>query len=194
MRTNAAIREAAVRLFYAHGYKATSIRAIANEVGIQVSSIYNHINSKDELLAEIMLSVMDELLDSANAVLDGVVGGAPERLKAIIDFHIRYHAEHAREVFIGNSELRSLSGGDLEKVLARRVEYEQLLIQLVDDLAKNTGADVLDAKMQAYSILAQGAHVASWYKPQGSKSLDDTVEIYITMTLRQLGIDGRALR
>ncbi len=190
MRTNAAIREAAVRLFYAQGYKATSIRNIANEVGIQVSSIYNHIDNKEELLAEIMLAVMDELLDSVNAVLDGLEGGAKDRLKAVIDFHIRYHAEHAREVFIGNSELRSLTGGDLEKVLAKRLEYEHLLLKLVNDLAKETGADILDAKLQVYSILAQGAHVASWYKPQGPKSLDDMVDIYITMALRQLGIDN----
>lgn len=189
MRTNAAIREAAVRLFYAHGYEATSLRTIASDVGIQVGSLYNHIRSKEELLAEIMLSVMEELLDSANAVLDGAEGGAIDRFKAVVDFHIRYHAEHAREVFIGNSELRSLGGDDLKKVLAKRVEYEQLLRKLVKDLERETGADVLDVKLQVYSILAQGAHVSSWYKPRGPKTLDDTVSTYIAMALRQLGVD-----
>ncbi|MFD9664245.1 hypothetical protein ACFWAY_21880 [Rhodococcus sp. NPDC059968] len=47
---------------------------------------------------------------------------------------------------------------------------------------------MLDAKLQTYSILAQGAHVSSWYKPGGPKSLDKVVKAYITMALRQLGV------
>ncbi|TQC45774.1 TetR/AcrR family transcriptional regulator [Rhodococcus sp. WS4] len=188
-RTNVAIREAAAKLFYEHGYEATSLRTVASEVGIQVGSLYNHISGKEELLTDIMVSVMDELLEAVNVALAGVEGNAVDRFKAAVDCHIRYHAEHAREVFIGNSELRSLSNGDLDEVLTKRAEYERLLQKLVKDVAKETGADVLDAKLQTYSILAQGAHVSSWYKPGGPKSLDKVVNTYITMALRQLGVD-----
>ncbi|MGX7727729.1 TetR/AcrR family transcriptional regulator [Rhodococcus sp. 2H158] len=188
-RTNVAIREAAAKLFYAHGYEATSLRTVASEVGIQVGSLYNHISGKEELLTDIMVSVMDELLQAVHAALASADGTAVDRFKAAVDCHIRYHAEHAREVFIGNSELRSLSDGDLEEVLAKRAEYERLLQKLVKDVAKETGADILDAKLQTYSILAQGAHVSSWYKPGGPKSLDKVVNTYITMALRQLGVE-----
>ena len=188
-RTNVAIREAAATLFYEHGYEATSLRTVASEVGIQVGSLYNHISGKEELLTDIMVSVMDELLEAVNTVLDDVDGSAVDRFKAAVDCHIRYHAEHARETFIGNTELRALSNGDLDLVLAKRAEYERLLQKLVKDVAKETGADILDAKLQTYSILAQGAHVSSWYKPGGPKSLDKVVKTYITMALRQLGVD-----
>ncbi|MDT2007499.1 TetR/AcrR family transcriptional regulator [Rhodococcus opacus] len=188
-RTNVAIREAAARLFYEHGYEATSLRTVASEVGIQVGSLYNHISGKEELLTDIMVSVMDELLEAVNGALVTVDGNAVGRFKAAVDCHIRYHAEHARETFIGNTELRSLSDGDLDLVLAKRAEYERLLQKLVKDVAKETGADVLDAKLQTYSILAQGAHVSSWYKPGGPKSLDKVVNTYIRMALRQLGVD-----
>ncbi|MFC9839213.1 TetR/AcrR family transcriptional regulator [Rhodococcus sp. NPDC127530] len=189
-RTNVAIREAAARLFYEHGYEATSLRTVASEVGIQVGSLYNHISGKEELLTDIMVSVMDELLEAVNEALVSVEGGAVGRFKAAVDCHIRYHAEHARETFIGNTELRSLGNGDLDLVLAKRAEYERLLQKLVKDVAKETGADILDAKLQTYSILAQGAHVSSWYKPGGPKSLDKVVNTYITMALRQLGVEN----
>ncbi|EME55339.1 TetR/AcrR family transcriptional regulator [Rhodococcus sp. GXMU-t2271] len=189
-RTSDAIREAAAKLFYAHGYEATSLRTVASEVGIQVGSLYNHISGKEELLTDIMVSVMDELLEAVHAAIESVDGTAVDRFKAAVDCHIRYHAEHAREVFIGNSELRSLSDGDLDEVLAKRAEYERLLQKLVKDVAKETGADILDAKLQTYSILAQGAHVSSWYKPGGPKSLDKVVNTYITMALRQLGVEN----
>ncbi|MGW4337587.1 TetR/AcrR family transcriptional regulator [Rhodococcus koreensis] len=189
-RTNVAIREAAASLFYEHGYEATSLRTVASEVGIQVGSLYNHISGKEELLTDIMVSVMDELLEAVNNALVSVDGSALDRFKAAVDCHIRYHAEHARETFIGNTELRALSDGDLELVLAKRAEYERLLQKLIKDVAKETGADILDAKLQTYSILAQGAHVSSWYKPGGPKSLDKVVNTYIKMALRQLGVEN----
>ena len=173
VRTGAAIREAAERLFYEHGYEATSLRAVAAEVGIQVGSLYNHINGKEELLTDILVSVMDELIEAVNTA---------------VDCHIRYHAEHARAVFIGNSELRSLRAEDLDAVLAKRAEYERLFLTLIKNVAKQTGVDILDAKLQTYSVLAQGAHVSSWYQPRGPKSLDKIAKTYITMALRQLGV------
>ncbi|MBY4127549.1 TetR/AcrR family transcriptional regulator [Rhodococcus fascians] len=186
-----AIREAAAKLFYAHGYEATSLRSVAGEVGIQVGSLYNHIKGKEELLTDIMVAVMDELLDQVEAAVAAAGDSAVERFEAAVDCHIRYHADHAREVFIGNAELRSLSDGDLDEVLSRRARYEKLLQSLVEEVAKETGVDVLDSRLQAYSVLAQGAHVSSWYKARGPKSLDKIVQTYITMALRQLGLPDR---
>ena len=188
VRTGAAIREAAERLFYEHGYEATSLRAVAAEVGIQVGSLYNHINGKEELLTDILVSVMDELIEAVNTAVDEAGPGAVDRFQAAVDCHIRYHAEHARAVFIGNSELRSLREEDLGAVLAKRAEYERLFLTLIKNVAKQTGVDVLDAKLQTYSVLAQGAHVSSWYQPRGPKSLDKIAKTYITMALRQMGV------
>jgi TetR/AcrR family transcriptional regulator, cholesterol catabolism regulator len=192
VRTNAAIREAAANLFYAHGYEATSLRGVASQVGIQVGSLYNHISSKEQLLSDILTAVMDELLEKIYTAVKDADASAVDRFKAAVDCHIRYHAEHAREVYLGNSELRSLSPESLAKVLAKRAEYERLIKKLVEDVAKETGADILDSKIQTYSILAQGAHVSSWYRARGPKSLDKIVNTYITIALRQLGVEDAA--
>ncbi|GAB89601.1 TetR/AcrR family transcriptional regulator [Gordonia rhizosphera] len=187
-RTRKSIREAAVKLFYEQGYEATSLRGVAAAVDLQVGSLYNHINGKEDLLADIMISVMDELLDAVHDAVDAAGPSALDRYKAAVAAHIRYHAEHAQQVFIGNSELRSLSVDNKTKVLTKRAEYESLFLRLVKKVAAETGADVLDPKIQAYSVLAQGAHVSSWYRPSGPKPLDKLVDTYIQLAVRELGL------
>ncbi len=101
------IRSVALDLFYKHGFQATTLRHIASRVGIQVGSLYNHITSKGELLFDIMETVMQALLED-----QGQVAQEPdvvERMRLLVYHHVRFHGERAKEVFIGNSELRSLN-------------------------------------------------------------------------------------
>jgi TetR/AcrR family transcriptional regulator, cholesterol catabolism regulator len=187
-----AIREAAVKLFYERGYQATTLREVAAAVGLQVGSLYNHIRSKDELLTNIMTSVMERLNDAMDSALAEADADAVSRLRAAMSYHIRYHAEHAPVVFIGNSELRSLSPPDRKKVTAARRSYEDRLYQLVVAVGDETGADVLDPRLQTYALLALGVHVSTWYRPTGPLKLDEIVETYVTMATRQLGIPAMA--
>ncbi len=191
-KTSEAIREAAASLFFEHGYEAASLRAVAAAVGIQVGSLYNHINGKDELLTDIMVAVMDELESSVHASVADAGDDAVDRLKAALDSHLRYHAQHAREVFIGNAELRSLNEADRKAVLARRRRYELFMRGLVEAAAKETGAELLDAKLQTYAVLALGMHVSSWFRPRGGLPLESVVDIYTSIMLRQIGIPDRA--
>jgi AcrR family transcriptional regulator len=48
--TSLAIREAALRLFAERGYANTTMKGLADQVGIRPSGIYNHVESKQALL------------------------------------------------------------------------------------------------------------------------------------------------
>ena len=56
MGTREKIINVALDLFAQNGFSATSVRQIAQEVGIRESSIYNHFNSKDEILKSVLSS------------------------------------------------------------------------------------------------------------------------------------------
>lgn len=186
-RSSEAIRKAAADLFFEHGYEATSLRQVAAKVGIQVGSLYNHISGKEELLTWIMIDIMDDLTAALEAAVADETD-AVDRLRAAIDTHIRFHASRARDVFIGNSELRALSAANRRKVVSKRDAYEHRLRELVEAAASEGRADVIDSRLQTYAILAIGAHVSGWYRPRGPLSLNDIVESYTRMMLRQLGI------
>lgn len=86
------ILTAARVLFAARGYRATSMQAIADEVGITKAALYYHFDSKDAILHQLTLPLLDEL--------DAVLAGAeaeptPEgvRWRAIegyVDVHLRH--------------------------------------------------------------------------------------------------------
>lgn len=188
-RTAQLIREAAAELFYLHGYEATSLREVASRVGIQVGSLYNHISGKSELLSAIMIQVMLDLhqaLDESVADVQDPI----DRLVAAVDCHIRFHAEHRREVFIGNSELRSLEKEDRTKVVTLRRKYEEKLRALVVAAVDAGDGDIIDVKLQVFAIVAIGTHVASWYQPGRGYPLDDIVGINTRIILRQLAVEA----
>src|SRR5258706_11854899 len=122
VRRSEEIRSIALDLFYKRGFQATTLRHIASRVGIQVGSLYNHITSKGELLFEIMETVMLDLLEDQRqqAATPDVV----ERMRLLVYHHVKFHGERAEEVFIGNSELRSLNRTQRQRIVGLRREYE----------------------------------------------------------------------
>jgi TetR/AcrR family transcriptional regulator, cholesterol catabolism regulator len=187
-RTHAKIRAAAVALFYQHGYEATSQRMLADSVGIKAGSLYNHIGSKDELLSDIMMSIMDRLLESSREAVEKAGSDPVEQLKALIDNHLRFHASSPKETFIGNSELRSLSPDQRQLILGRRREYELLLKRSIEAAAQFAQLPLLDSRLQTYAVLALGMHLASWFRASREIPLEHVVEVYTELALRQLGL------
>lgn len=190
-KTAKAIREAAAELFFQHGYEATTLRQVAAKVGIQVGSLYNHISGKETLLRWIMVGIMEDLLAAQQEAIAGQTGTL-NQLRAAIDCHIRFHAARARDVFIGNSELRSLSPPNRRQVIELRDRYEATLRELVERAAAEGWADVVDPQLQTFAILAIGVHVSTWYRPKGPLTLDEIVEKYTVIVLRQLGVQEPA--
>jgi AcrR family transcriptional regulator len=82
------ILDAAAQLFSEQGYAATSTRAIALSVGIKQASLYYHFSSKEQILAELLVTTVVPSLDVAAVLAD-----SPEpieaRLWALAAFDVR---------------------------------------------------------------------------------------------------------
>jgi AcrR family transcriptional regulator len=184
-RTAEAIRQAAIRLFFRHGYEATTLRDLASEVGITVGSVYNHISSKEDLLFSIMSGIMAELQEGTENVLATRKDPA-DRLRAAVEYHVSFHAERAQEVFIGNSELRSLPLARRGSVIESRDRYEEIFRKIIADGVRKKEFFVSDVRLVTYGILAICTHVADWYKPDGRLSINEVASIYSDFILRAL--------
>ena len=183
-KTAEEIRAVALDLFYKRGFQATALRDVAGKVGIQVGSLYNHIHSKGTLLFGIMETVMLDLLEDQSdaAKTSDVV----ERMRLLVDHHVKFHGRRAHEVFVGNSELRSLRPAQRARIIALRDQYELVFRKELEDGIRQGKFLPVDVQVTAYGILAMATSVSTFYSPGGRLSLDEIAEVFTAMVLRGL--------
>ncbi|MFD6276366.1 TetR/AcrR family transcriptional regulator [Streptomyces sp. NPDC060209] len=181
-----AIRQAALRLFASQGYRSTTMTDIGAAVGIRGPSLYKHVASKHELLAEIMIDTMDQLIADNAAAVAGT-DDVREQLRRSTEAHIRYHARHRLEAFVGNREIGSLEQADQDRVLSRRSDYERRFRELIERGVAEGAFCVRSARIASYSILDMGIGVSSWFHEGGEFSVDQLAYHYGDTALRIVG-------
>src|SRR5947208_11300394 len=87
------VREVALTLFAERGYHGTSMSDIAAVLGVRVPTLYSHIRSKQELLADIAVATTEAVLTDFELATDGVADMS-ERLRRAIEAYALRHATH----------------------------------------------------------------------------------------------------
>lgn len=180
------IREAALTLFSERGYYGTGMEDIAAHIGMRASSLYNHMSSKQDLLADIMLTTMQRLLAGFEEATAASAEPA-EQLRAAMAAHVRYHATHHRDVRIGNREINSLAQPAQDEVKALRRRYARAWQRLIEQGVAEGRFVTRHPQLAAYALLEMGIGVSQWYRPDGPLSLEEIARDYGDMALRQLG-------
>ncbi|MEU4320513.1 TetR/AcrR family transcriptional regulator [Nocardia fluminea] len=90
--TKQAIRDAAVQLFAAKGFEQTSLREVADVVGITKASLYYHYASKLDLL----LAIIDPIIDHMRDIVEDIeaVPYNDEGIRAVLRTYLRGMIRH----------------------------------------------------------------------------------------------------
>jgi AcrR family transcriptional regulator len=182
-----AIRDAALELFARDGYPATTMADLGAAVGMRGPSLYKHVASKQDLLARIMLDTMTALREANRVAVRGSKDPTV-RLRRAAEAHVRYHARHRLEAFVGNRELRSLEEPHRKRVLASRATYERRFRTLVAEGVRAGRFEVASTRLASYAILDLGMGVAAWYREDGELTEDEIVWQYGDLALRIVGV------
>lgn len=183
------IRAAALELFTRLGYEATTMADIGRAVGIRGPSLYKHVASKQDLLAQIMTGTMEDLLAAHRAAVASS-DGPVSLLRRVTEAHVRYHARHRLEAFVGNREIRSLAEPHRSRVLALRAEYESGFRAIVDEGVEQGCFTVTSPRLVSYAVLDLGMGVAAWYREDGELAEDTIVWQYGDFALRLAGANS----
>jgi AcrR family transcriptional regulator len=184
--TEKAIREAAVRVIAKHGFQAASLREIAKEVGIRAPSLYNYIKSKEKLLYELLREPLTAMIAEYRTLTEGVTDPVT-RLQIFTQVHLNFHLHSRLEVFIGNMELRSLSGPHYRTITALREDYARLLQQIIEDGVKQGVFTAPEPRVVALVMLGMLSGVNNWYKPDGKMSAEQMMQLHLDLAFRALG-------
>lgn len=156
------IKSSAARLFRKKGFKATSMRDIAEAVGIKAASIYNHIRSKQELLEDLLLEIATlftkEMMAIQNAQLD-----TQQKLERLIAVHVRLTVEHTDAIALIAGEWVHLEKPAKEKYLKLRDDYELQFKEIIEEGKQEGLFKILDTEIILFSILSTLRWLYSWY-------------------------------
>ncbi len=166
----AALFEAATRLFRERGFHATSMQDLADALAMNRGSLYHYIESKDDLLWAIVSGALEALDDEVRPALADDGRSARSRLEAGIEAHLRYAATERDELALLQIEVRSLSDARREELLARRDEYEALWRAAVADGVGREEFRPVDVRLTAIAILSACNWFVQWYRPDGELS------------------------
>jgi len=189
VRTEAAIRGAALRLIARYGYEALSMRRLASEVDLGAAALYRYFPNKQAMLFSLLKAHMEELLDAWDEARRSGQAGAPARLEAFTRFHIRHHLPRAEGVFLSYMELRSLSPENFTAIGAMRRRYEHDLAQILADGAAAGTLRMDDPRVMARAIIALLTGITTWYRDSGPLDAAELEKIYWNIVARMTGID-----
>ncbi|WP_412049604.1 MULTISPECIES: TetR/AcrR family transcriptional regulator [unclassified Hoeflea] len=177
------LRNVALELFARSGYAAVSMRAIAAETGVQAGAIYNHFPTKQDLLNELLQVHMETLLATWAEAEQPELAPA-EALEHFVRFHIRYHLDRSREVFISYMELRSLESENFSAIERLRRQYEQVPRSILERGARDGSFDIIDPQISTMAIIAMLNGMTTWFRENGRLSLDEIEAIYVRLVAR----------
>ena len=182
------ILERAADLFARQGVAATTVREIADAVGILSGSLYHHFASKDEIVDAIVGSFMDDLVSRYDEVL-ATGDDARARLRGLVVASLATVASHPHATEIYQKDARYLAEGKAPVAENARLIRRAWIGVLEDGVAAGQfRADVPVTVI--YPLLRDGLWLtARWFKPTKTYGYDELAQDYLRVFL-----DGIATR
>lgn len=189
-RTREDVVKAASRLFAAQGYHGTSMRDLAREVGVLGSSLYSHIDSKEDLLVEVV-EIGAALFQTAAAEAVEHGGDGSQLLTALVQGHIDVVVDHLDEARTFLYEANALDADHRQRVVAARDEYEAVFRAALEKGRKDGSFRTdISPKLASILILSVLNALERWYRPGGSLDRSELATAVIEFATRGIGSGG----
>jgi AcrR family transcriptional regulator len=183
----ASVLAASVEVFNERGYDGTSMDDLSARLRIGKSSIYHHVESKEQLL-ELALDRALTGLENAADEIQVADGAAVERLELLLRRSISVLVERLPYVTL---LLRVRGNSDIERqALARRRRVDHLVADLVKEaVADGTLRPDLDPAVVARLLFGTVNSLTEWLKPGSNHPADELADTVVAVVF-----DGLRLR
>jgi AcrR family transcriptional regulator len=161
-RKDVIVRKAAT-LFREKGYKAASMRDLAEAVGVEAASLYNHIKSKSELLHELVFSVANKFVLQMDEIESENISSL-EKMEKLLRFHITEMIHNYEEVYVSDREWKHLSDPYLSNYQNQRRVYRKRIAAIIEEGIRNKEIKTIDAPTVVLIFLHAVSGIESWHR------------------------------
>ncbi len=163
------------RLFREKGFEGTTIRDIADAVGMRSGSPFYHFKSKQEILAAVMEEGLVAGLEATEKIMTGDL--APRaKFRALVRSHLEtVLAEGHDFIPVLLYDWRSLSPDLQAHIIELKDRYDQCWQQMLSEL-KSVGMIKDDGKVVRLLLLGAINYSVQWYRPGKGLTLDQLAD------------------
>ncbi len=179
------IRDVALDMFAREGYANVSLRHIGERIGVHAGSLYNHLESKQSLLFELLEDHLEELIHTVRHRLlqaDGSIA----KLKIFVDTHIEFQVDQRPYALLTNLELRSLEPRHRQEIRELLEDYRNCLGEILE-AGKRAGLFQIEhSDIAVRGVLGMLSSVAFWFHEGGQQNRTQLTEQLSYMVLGAL--------
>lgn len=186
VETRERLLRAAVDLYSAKGFAGASMQDVVRRAGVTKGAFYHHFESKAHLIQAIHNRFVDLQIGDITAIVQK--GLAPtETLAETITVIFRNMIDHKASVSLFIREYPPMPKDVDRAVRARRLEYEQLLVGIIDR-GRESGVfhTELSTNVLLYGILGMCAWATQWYDPKRAPPPEVVGRNYARMVIHGL--------
>ncbi len=178
------ITQIAQHKFREKGYRAVSMRELADHVGIEAASFYNHFDSKESILKEICFRMAGEFFNGLHKVINEQKL-SDKMLEKAIRSHIAVITSNTDASAVFFHDWRHLSEPFLAEFKALRRDYENIFRKIIREGMNSGTFNKLDETFTVLTIFSSLNWVYEWYDPKGKFTPEQIAE-----NLSRLILDG----
>ncbi|MGM0536701.1 MAG: TetR/AcrR family transcriptional regulator [Pseudomonadota bacterium] len=170
----------AAQLFVQEGFDRTTVRMLAQEMGIKSGSLFHHFRDKQEILAAVIEAGTQNALVIAKAALDECDSTAEARLQAMARAHLETLLTDRNAHVVALYEWRRLAPEARAHLSHLRDAYEALWEAVIDE-ALAEGVIHGDRFLVSRFVMGALNWTVRWYDPAGPRSPDDLAHELVAM-------------
>ena len=143
------ILDTAAELFAARGFHGVSVAELGAACGISGPALYKHVPSKDAMLAEMLVSISQELLREGRLRVRSAEG-TTAAIEALIDWHVDFALRDRALIVVQERDWQSLPHEAREQVRTLQRKYVDLWADQLRDRDPSLSHDT--ARAMAHGV------------------------------------------
>ncbi|MCA0133288.1 TetR/AcrR family transcriptional regulator [Winogradskyella alexanderae] len=164
----------AAKLFKEKGYSAVTMRDIAKSMDIKAASLYNHINSKQDILEAIIISLAEQFTTEMLEIKKSEIG-AIDKLKQIITLHVRLSSQNIYGMASLNNDWMHLEE-QMSYYIKLRSDYENDFKHILEEGIRSGELIAVKPDVMMFSILTTLRSLYLWIPKKEDINLGELSE------------------